>query len=47
MAKELVNIRVAGEAEGSEGGGSEAFVNITFRRASFQGNRENLLHALD
>jgi len=47
MAKELVNIRIAGEAEGSEGGGSEAFVNITFRIASFQGNRENLLYALD
>ena len=43
MAEELVNIRIAGEAEGSEGGDSEAFVNITFRIASFQWNRENLL----
>lgn len=42
MAEELVNIRVAGEAGGSEGGDSEAFVKITSRIASFQTNRENL-----
>jgi len=40
MAEELVNIRIASEAKNSEGGDSEAFVNITFRIASFQGNRE-------
>lgn len=42
MAEELVNIRITGEAEGSEDGDSEAFVNITFRIASSQWNRENL-----
>jgi len=43
MAEELVNIRIAGEAEVSDGGDSEAFVNITFRIASFQENRVILL----
>jgi hypothetical protein len=38
-----VYIRVAGEAEGLEGGDSEAFMKITFRIASFKRNRENLL----
>jgi hypothetical protein len=43
MAEEVVNIRIAGEVEDSEGGDSEVFVNITFRIASFLWNRENLL----
>jgi ferredoxin-fold anticodon binding domain-containing protein len=42
MAEELVNIRIADKAEGSEDADSEAFVNITFRIASSQWNRENL-----
>ena len=43
MAEQLVNIRIAGDTEGSEGGDSESFVNITFRIESFQWKRKNLL----
>jgi hypothetical protein len=43
MAEEQVNISIAGDAEGFESCDSEAFVNITFRIASFQWSRENLL----